>query len=332
MNLRNTCCGAVVALSIAFSVSPGGARAEDIGVANFGTAANGMPWAVALEKGYFKDEGVDITGIISSFGGGPDLRILLGGHLPYAETGLSAIADADQSGADLVVVSSNANTVADILWVAMPGSPINSIKDLKGKRIAFTNPGSTTQALDYWLVNTAGFTNDDVKYVQTGSLGAALTALENHGVDIAPIAEPAYTLDGSKYKLIARGADIFPPISNTVGAVSKAVAEKQPQVVRGIIAARRKAVEFMQQNPHEAALLIAKHYKIKPDVIETVITNLMKNGTVKGVPYWGPGKIEYESLTNLAHAMKLIGAFKGDADWNKLVDESYLPVDLQSKK
>jgi len=58
----------------------------------------------------------------------------------------------------------------------------------------------------------------------------------------------------------------------------------------------------------------------------------MDHGTVKGVPYWGPGNIEYESLNNLVRAMNLIGVIGGDLDWNKYVDESYLPADLQSKK
>ena len=75
--------------------------AEEIGAANFGSAANAMPYAVAIEKGFFKEAGVDITGVISSLGGGPDLRVLLGGNLPYAEAGLSAVAAANQAGADL---------------------------------------------------------------------------------------------------------------------------------------------------------------------------------------------------------------------------------------
>ncbi len=58
-------------------------------------------------------------------------------------------------------------------------------------------------------------------------------------------------------------------------------------MVRGIILARRKAVEFMRANPKESAQLIAKYYKMDPAVIEKVITNLMDHGTVKGVPYWG---------------------------------------------
>ena len=264
----------VVALLLGVG-SAANADAEDIGAANFGAAANGMPWAVALEKGFFKEAGVDITGVISSLGGGPDLRVLLGGNLPYAEAGLSAVAAANQAGADLVIVSDNVHTVSDILWVTSKDSPINSIKDLKGKKIAFSNPGSTTQALDYWLVEQAGFKREDVQFIAAGSLGAALTALENGGVDVAPMAEPAWTLNGAKYKTIARGSEIFPPISNTIGVTSRKTLQERPQVVRGIIQARRKAVEYMQTNRKESAQLIAKHYKMDPAVIETVMSNLI---------------------------------------------------------
>src|SRR5207245_3526700 len=142
MSWKSLCLGSVLGLSVLLPWWGNSASAEDIGVANFGAAANGMPWAIALEKGFFKEAGVDITGVISSLGGGPDLRVVLGGNLPYAEAGLSAVAGANQAGADLVVVSTNANTVADILWVVPKNSSINSIKDLKGKKLAFSNPGS----------------------------------------------------------------------------------------------------------------------------------------------------------------------------------------------
>ena len=332
MSWKNLCLGSVLGLSVLLPWPGNTALAEDIGVANFGAAANGMPWAIALEKGFFKEAGVDISGVISSLGGGPDLRVLLGGNLPYAEAGLSAVAGANQAGADLVVVSTNANTVADILWVVPKNSPINSIKDLKGKKLAFSNPGSTTQALDYLLVDYAGFKRDDVQFIAAGSLGAALTALENGGVDVSPIAEPAYALNGSKYKTIARGSEVFPPFSNTIGVASRKTLQERPQVVRGILIARRKAVEYMKANRKESAAIIAKYYKMDPAVIEAVMVNLMDHGTVKGVPYWGPGNIEYESLNNLVRAMNLIGVISGDLDWNKYVDESYLPADLQSKK
>ena len=40
------------------------AQAEEIVVSNYGVSANGMPYAVAMEKGYFKEEGANVTGTI----------------------------------------------------------------------------------------------------------------------------------------------------------------------------------------------------------------------------------------------------------------------------
>ena len=61
-------------------------HAEEIAVGNYGVSANGMPFGVALAKGYFKDEGLNITGLISSAGGGTSLRnMLAGGGVPYGE-------------------------------------------------------------------------------------------------------------------------------------------------------------------------------------------------------------------------------------------------------
>ena len=55
------------------------AGAENIAVGNYGSSANGMPFTVALAKGYFKEEGADVTGIISSQGGGTSVRNAMAG-------------------------------------------------------------------------------------------------------------------------------------------------------------------------------------------------------------------------------------------------------------
>jgi NitT/TauT family transport system substrate-binding protein len=49
-------------------------RAEDIVVFNYGSGSPPFPWSIAVEKKYFQEEGVDITGIISSEGGGTTVR------------------------------------------------------------------------------------------------------------------------------------------------------------------------------------------------------------------------------------------------------------------
>ena len=55
----------VAALAVAaFAVTA--AHSENIAVGNYGSSANGMPFAVALAKGYFQQEGANVTGIIAS--------------------------------------------------------------------------------------------------------------------------------------------------------------------------------------------------------------------------------------------------------------------------
>ena len=48
------------------------AQAQQIVISNFGVSANGMPYAVAMDKGFFRDEGINVTGILTSAGGGVD--------------------------------------------------------------------------------------------------------------------------------------------------------------------------------------------------------------------------------------------------------------------
>ena len=64
------CRGGVLAATIAmFTAAP--AHSEEIVVSNYGVSANGMPYAVALAKDFFKAEGANVTGIITSAGAAP---------------------------------------------------------------------------------------------------------------------------------------------------------------------------------------------------------------------------------------------------------------------
>jgi NitT/TauT family transport system substrate-binding protein len=76
------------------------ASAEAIAVGNYGSSANGMPFGVALAKGYFQQEGANVTSIIASEGGGTSVRNAMSG-VAYGEANPGAIAVAIQQGADL---------------------------------------------------------------------------------------------------------------------------------------------------------------------------------------------------------------------------------------
>ena len=57
------------------------AHSEQIVVSNYAVTTNGMPFAVAMEKGYFKEFKVQVDGILTSDGGGTTIRPCLSGVL-----------------------------------------------------------------------------------------------------------------------------------------------------------------------------------------------------------------------------------------------------------
>jgi NitT/TauT family transport system substrate-binding protein len=321
--------GPLAFCAIAATAMTGSARAEEIVVSNYGVSANGMPFAVALEKGFFKEEGANVTGIISSAGGGTTLRNMLAGNAPYGEVNPNAVISAIQQGADIKIVSDNVLTVAEFIWAVKPDSPIKSVKDLKGKKMGYTNPRSTSQALATLVLQSGGLKTEDVELVKTGGFGEGVAALDIGLVDITPIPEPLWAKFQSKYRAIAKASDLLPPMANVVGVVSGAQAAAKGDFIRAVIRARRHAVAFMQENPDQAGDIVAKAYNLAPEIARSAVRNLTSSRTA-GIEYWGTGQIHLDGLKRSIEVQKMVGAISGDVDAEKIIDTSFLPDDIKA--
>jgi NitT/TauT family transport system substrate-binding protein len=305
-------------------------NAEEIAVGNYGVSANGMPFGVALVKGYFKEEGLNITGLISSAGGGTSLRnMLAGGGVPYGEVNPGVVVSAILAGADLKIVSDNVLTVAEFVWAVKPDSPIKSIKDFKGKKIGYTNPRSTSQALARMLLQAGGYSEADAELVKTGGFGEGIAALDSGQIDVAAITEPLWSKVKNKYRAVVVASETLPPLDNVVGVTTVEMAEKKGDFIRAVIRARRKAVIFMREHPDEAAAIVAKEYNIDLDVAKSAVRNLTTSKT-KGVPYWGEGAIYLDGLKRMIEAQRSVGAISGEVDYSKIIDTRFLPDDLKA--
>ena len=321
---------AFLAVLVLMMSSPAAVRAEDIVVSNYGIAANGMPFAVALEKGYFRDEGADVTGIISSAGGETTIRNLIGSHAAFAEADLAGTIAAIQSGADLRIVSDDVLTVGDFVWATRPNSAVKTISDLQGRKIGYTNSRSTSRALDILLLQTIGIAPDGATLVQVGSFEAQVAALNHSTIDVATLADPVWSKNSATTRTLIRASEILPPLCNVVGVASAEAIATHGDFIRAVLRGRERAVAFMYSDPDAAARIVARAYDIEPAIAREAIRNLAPSDAAATLPYWGAGRFDLAGMNRMIAAQKSGGALNGDVDLSKIIDRSFLRKDLQT--
>jgi NitT/TauT family transport system substrate-binding protein len=319
--LRSLRAFALAALSATVLTIP--ASAETITVTHWGSAFYGAPYAVGMAKGFFKNHGVDVTGILTSAGGGTSVRNTLAGELPFGEVALPAAIRAIESGQPLKIIGGGVETIADILWIQHPDSQATSIKDLVGKKVSFTSPGSVTNMLILMCLKAAGIDSKDVKIMPAGDLGANLSAVLNKAVDAGMTGEPLWSENKHRVKPAFWTKDCFPPeMTQTVMITTDEYAKTGGDKLRAIIAARREGVDFIMKNPDEAADIVAKAYNGDPKLYREVFKNFVS------INYFGDGRLNFKGMNRMAEGMQLVGTLKAAPDWKKMVDPSFLPKDI----
>ncbi len=324
---RRAVAGAVFAvLGLAASAMP--ACAATITVTHWGGQFYGAPYAVAMEKGFFKQHGVDVTGILTAPGGGTAVRNTVAGDIPFGEVSLAAAVQAINAGQKLVIVSAGTQSVADQMWAAKKGSPLHGIKDLLGKRVAYTSPNSVSNMIILMALKANGITAQQVRLVPAGDLGANLSAITSGAVDTAFSDTLTYAQSADLIQPVFWVKDVMSPrMMQTVCVTTLDFARAHPEVIRGIIAARKEGLDYVRQHPDEAANILARDYN-NPNaaLFRTHIKDLI------AVDYWSDGQFDYEGMNHMVEGLQITGQLKEVPDWSKIVDTSFLPPDQRAAR
>jgi NitT/TauT family transport system substrate-binding protein len=310
----------MVAAAMAF---PSASQAYQLAISQYGRVTATLPWAVAIEKGYFDDAGIKIDEVIAGAGGGTTLRNVLASDLPYGEVATSAAIAAKRSGLDIVIVNSASSHIGEIALVADPKSDIRNIADLAGKKAGYTAPKSTSDVLLHLALKAANM-GGKVETVATGGFGPGLTALETGAIQAAPLIDPLLTLQPDKFRVILHFADLIPRVTWLVGITTREFAEKNPDLLRKLIAVRLRAVDYIYQNRDDAMRIYAKVWQQNP---KQVATYFPKYFGYDGE--WTRGDFEKSGLAKMSEGLQLVGDVDQPVDWGGIIDQQFLPKELQ---
>ena len=311
--------GAVLLMAVA-----GTARADTLAISEYGNITSTLPWAVAFKKGYLNQDGLHITDIVSSSGGGSSLRNILASDLAVGNLGTATAIAGINQGMDLRIVMCNADFIGDLAWATTVRSTARSLKDLVGKKIAYTAPRSTTEMVLRAAVADAGLTGK-VTLLPIGGLGPGLTALAEGAVDATPLSDPVLTLQADKYRILFHGYDVFPKFTYSVVVATREFTLKHPDQLRALLRARRRAIEYMEQNHDETALIYSQVFGVNLVDARKLLPKYYEWGR------WSHGEFSREGLDAMSRGMLAVGIIDKPVDWSKLVDQSFLAPDQQRK-
>jgi NitT/TauT family transport system substrate-binding protein len=276
-------------------------------------------------QGVLQAEWRDITGILTAAGGGTAVRNTLAGGIPFGEVSLAAAVQAINAGQKLIIIGAGAQSVADQMWMVKKDSALKSIKDLIGKQIAYTAPGSVSNMLILMALKANGITPQQVKLVPAGDLGSNIAAVGSGAVDAGFSDELIYAQNKELVKPLFMVRDVMDPrMMQTVMITTAEYAKAHSDIIKGLIASRRQGLAYTLDHPDEAADITAKAFNNPhTDLFRAHIHELIKEN------FWSDGRLDYPSMNHMVEGLQITGQMKGDVDWPKYVDTSYLPADLR---
>jgi len=212
-----------------------------------------FPAALAKERGFFADEGLDVDFVIMN----PRLALqaVISGDVAYT-TALGSTIRAALRGIPLRVVLTICEKPHFAL-IAQPG--ITSMDKLKGKVLGISSFGASSDTMARAVLNKYKLApGHDVKILAVGGGLNRLAALKSGAID-ATLIEAPYNimLEREGFSRILFVGDIVPsPIAGFGTTVERI--QKQSGEIRKLVRATLRAIQFAKTNRQESVKSIAK--------------------------------------------------------------------------
>jgi len=149
-----------------------------------------VPLHLAIEAGYFKEVGLDVTPVTAA-SGADCVAKMVAGEVDFAFSSWTPFFVAKSKGVADVKLVADATTSANGYSVVstMPNSPIQSVKDLAGKRVAITAKLTMSHLLVLSALKDAGVDANTVQFAEM-AFPQMIPALQGGQVDAAFLVEP----------------------------------------------------------------------------------------------------------------------------------------------
>lgn len=282
------------------------------------------------EKGFYADEGIDLT-INRGFGSGDTLKKVVTGAatIGTADSGTMMLA-AVREGLPVKCISSEYTYSPQSVWV-LGGSGIKSIADLKGKRFGIS-PGNSMQVYFPLLAaandldpSSVTFVNLEASAMMPTLLAGQIDAMTGFATVISLRNAEAQSQGKELYgmPMADNGLKVYGECQFT----TQATIDGNPDLLKRYLRATRKSLEWSRDNPDETAAIISAAYpelnKDKVLVNHKAFMDFVFNDTSAKV---GIGGFDMEQLQRTFDIVAKAQNLEKTADVANYVDQTLLPT------
>ena len=259
LTIRTAFCALLIALVLPLFSAPA-CGADRVRIALPGNSMGYLPLIVAIHRGFFKEEGLDLELIRLV----PTVahNALLLNEVQYhglADSGLRLAA----RGAPLKAIFYGADRP---MYYLVGKKDLRTVAELKGKRIGVSTFGGTSDLSARLLLKQHGIDEKNTTLLQFGSEGTRVGALKAGAADAIIVPVPAVAiLRQEGYNELAFVGDAVDFASNGYTTTEKRIKENS-QEVKKVVRSIYRGLRFAKENPEETIKVIEKEWKIKADV------------------------------------------------------------------
>ena len=282
------------------------------------------PQYVAIEVGYFKDEGLDLT-LVTGFGADKTMTAVISGEADIGFMGAEASVYAYQEGAtDAVVNFAQLTQRAGNFLVAREEMPDFKWEDLKDKRVLGGRKGGMPEMVFEYILRKNGLDpQKDLTIDQSIDFGYTAAAFTGDtSADFTVEFEPSATAlekEGAGYVVASLGVDSgYVPYTSYSAKTS--YMEKNPEIIQKFTNALQKGMEYVQSHtPEEIAEVIAPQFaETDLDTVTAIVKRYYDQDT------WKSNLIfEKESFELLEDILEDSGELSERVSYEDLVTTKY---------
>ena len=226
-----------------------------------------LPFFVAEDKGFFLEEGLRVE-VVGPFDAGPaEMDALAANQIDMGYVGVAPAVLAAARKVPLSIIS-GVNMEGSGL---VTGLDINSVAELKSKKIATPAPGSIQYVMFGMLLanNNLGY-NDIELFPGTVKPPDMPQSLQTGRINGYFVWEPfvARSVVGGYGKVLVESKDIWPGHPCCVIVTGGDFVRSHDSTVTSVTRAHRRAIDFIEANPAEAKAIAAKWTRLDPSVID----------------------------------------------------------------